>query len=70
MKSTGITRPIDDLGRFVIPKELRRSFELNNNDKARLVFQCDVRNNVTTLINYEFDESLHANVPKSWVLKC
>ena len=38
--------------------------ELYNTDKARLVFQCDVRNNVTTLINYEFDESLHANVPK------
>ncbi len=37
--------------------------ELGNSDKARLVFQCDVRNNVTTLINYEFDESLHANVP-------
>ena len=37
--------------------------ELSNTDKARLVFQCDVRNNVATLINYEFDESLHANVP-------
>ena len=38
--------------------------ELYNNDRARLVFQCDVRNNVTRLINYEYDESLHANVPK------
>ena len=38
--------------------------ELYNTDKARLVFQCDVRNNVTTLLNYEYDESLHANVPK------
>ena len=37
--------------------------ELSNTDKARLVFQCDVRNGVSTLINYEFDESLHANVP-------
>ena len=37
--------------------------ELNNNDKARLVFQCDVRNNVGRLLNYEFDESLQANVP-------
>jgi len=37
--------------------------ELGNTDKARLVFQCDVRNNVTTLINYEFDEALQANVP-------
>ena len=37
--------------------------ELSNNDKARLVFQCDVRNNVSRLLNYEFDESLQANVP-------
>ena len=37
--------------------------ELSNTDKARLVFQCDVRNNVGRLLNYEFDESLQANVP-------
>ena len=42
--------------------------ELNNTNKARLVFQCDVRNNVTTLLNYEYDESLHANVPKMKVV--
>ena len=42
--------------------------ELYNTDKARLVFQCDVRNNVTSLLNYEFDESLHANVPKMKVV--
>lgn len=28
MKSTGIVRRIDDLGRVVLPKELRRSMEL------------------------------------------
>lgn len=38
--------------------------ELNNTDKARLVFQCDIRNNVGRIMNYEFDESLQANVPK------
>ncbi len=37
--------------------------ELSNTDKARLVFQCDVRNNVGRLLNYEFDEALQANVP-------
>ena len=37
--------------------------ELDNTDKARLVFQCDVRNNVGKLMNYEYDESLQANVP-------
>ena len=42
--------------------------ELSNTDKARLVFQCDVRNNVTTLTNFEYDEALHANVPKQKVV--
>ena len=28
MKATGIVRRIDDLGRVVIPKEIRRSFHL------------------------------------------
>ena len=42
--------------------------ELSNTDKARLVFQCDVRNNVATLINFEYDEALHANVPKQKVV--
>ena len=37
--------------------------ELNNTDKARLVFQCDIRNNVTRLINYNYDESIQARVP-------
>ena len=30
MKSTGIIRGIDSLGRFVIPKELRKVFEIND----------------------------------------
>ena len=38
--------------------------ELSDTDKARLVFQCDIRNNVGRILNYEFDESLQANVPK------
>lgn len=38
--------------------------ELDNTDKARLVFQCDIRNGVTRMLNYEYDEALQANVPK------
>lgn len=29
MKSTGIVRKVDELGRIVIPKELRRSLKIN-----------------------------------------
>ncbi len=33
MKATGIVRRIDDLGRVVIPKELRRSMHIRNGSK-------------------------------------
>lgn len=32
MKSTGIVRKVDELGRIVIPKELRRSLDLEEGD--------------------------------------
>ena len=41
--------------------------ELNNNAKARLVFQCDVRNGVSHLVNYEWDEHIQAIVPELMV---
>ena len=41
--------------------------ELNNTDKARLVFQCDVKNGVTRLVNYEYDNYIQGNVPSLMV---
>lgn len=32
MKATGIVRRIDDFGRIVIPKEIRRSFRIKEGD--------------------------------------
>ena len=37
--------------------------ELNDNSKARLVFQCDIKNNVSRLLNYQWDDHIQANVP-------
>lgn len=37
--------------------------ELNDNDKARLIFQCDIKNGVNKLVNFEYDESIGAAVP-------
>ena len=37
--------------------------ELSDNSKARLVFQCDIQNGISKLVNYEWDEHLGANVP-------
>ena len=37
--------------------------ELDDNNKARLIFQCDIRNNVSRLLNYTWDDAIQANVP-------
>ena len=34
MKATGIVRRIDDLGRVVIPKEIRRTMRLRDGDPS------------------------------------
>lgn len=36
MKATGIVRRIDDLGRIVIPKEVRRKFQIKEGDALEL----------------------------------
>ncbi len=41
MKSTGIFRRIDTLGRFVLPKELRKSLDINQNDYLQIFLEGD-----------------------------
>ena len=36
MKATGIVRRIDDLGRVVIPKEIRRTMRIREGDPFRI----------------------------------
>ena len=36
MKSTGIVRRIDDLGRVVIPKEIRRTLRIREGDPSHI----------------------------------
>ncbi len=33
MKSTGVQRPVDKLGRVVLPKEIRTAFDIKTEDK-------------------------------------
>lgn len=54
MKSTGIVRKIDDLGRIVIPKEIRRLFELKENSDALEIFVDE-----NTIILKKYDAILH-----------
>ena len=41
MKSTGIVRRIDDLGRVVIPKELRNTRKINKKDPMEIYVDGD-----------------------------
>ena len=37
--------------------------DINNTEKARLVAQCDIKNGISRIINFEFDESLSQSIP-------
>ncbi|WP_036125906.1 AbrB/MazE/SpoVT family DNA-binding domain-containing protein [Lysinibacillus sphaericus] len=41
MKSTGMVRKIDELGRVVIPKELRRTLGIDNQDPLEIFIDGD-----------------------------
>lgn len=41
MKATGIVRKIDDLGRIVLPKELRKTMNINKKDPMEIYVDED-----------------------------
>lgn len=41
MKSTGIVRKVDELGRIVIPKELRKMFNIKEKDPLEIYVEED-----------------------------
>ena len=41
MKATGILRNIDELGRIVLPKELRRALDINERDALEIFTEQD-----------------------------
>lgn len=38
-RSTGVTRKVDDLGRIVLPAELRRSFDIREGDLIEIAVE-------------------------------
>lgn len=54
MRATGIVRRLDDLGRFVIPKEIRRALGWKEGDPLELYF--DRENKALVLKKYEVEE--------------
>ena len=41
MKSTGIVRKVDELGRIVLPKELRKMFDIDHKDPIEIYVDGD-----------------------------
>lgn len=54
MRATGIVRRLDDLGRLVIPKEIRRVLGWKEGDPLELYF--DRENKTIVLKKYEVEE--------------
>lgn len=54
MRATGVVRRLDDLGRLVIPKEIRRMLGWKEGDPLELYF--DRENKAIVLKKYEVEE--------------
>ena len=50
MKATGIVRRIDDLGRVVIPKEIRRTMRIREGDPSQITL-TQIQNVYISLLN-------------------
>ena len=59
MKSTGIVRKIDDLGRIVIPKEIRNLLNIQNNDNIEIYI--DNKNIILTKYDKAMDLKSYAD---------
>lgn len=62
MKSTGIVRRLDDLGRIVIPKEIRKSLKFMEGDALELF----VENNSLILKKYDNSDEIAQNCA-NWI---
>lgn len=50
MRATGIVRRIDELGRVVIPKEIRRTLRIREGDPQQTVLEGDAQEDAQMLL--------------------
>lgn len=60
MKATGIVRRIDDLGRVVIPKEIRRSMGIQEGDPLEMFIDAESGGLVLMAYHSEASEKINA----------
>lgn len=60
MKATGIVRRIDDLGRVVIPKEIRKTMRIREGDPLEIFTE----NNMVCFAKYEPEEKEREKIRK------
>lgn len=65
MKATGIVRRIDDLGRVVIPKEIRRNFGIKEGDALEIF----TSNEGIVFTPYRTPAANKANFAREWLNK-
>ena len=65
MKATGIVRRIDDLGRVVIPKEVRRAMHIKEGDPLE-IYTCAEG---IVFAPYQKPAELNARVAREWLNK-
>lgn len=56
MKATGVVRRIDDLGRVVIPKEIRKTLRIKEGDPLEIFTDKEgevILKNILLLVNYQ-----------------
>ena len=75
MKATGVVRRIDDLGRIVIPKELRRTMRIREGDSLEIFIDGEKImlkkyspvQNVNDFV-LEFVESIYSSYKKDMII--
>jgi transcriptional pleiotropic regulator of transition state genes len=66
MKSTGIVRNIDELGRVVVPKEIRKKLGISNTDPVEIYVEGE--NGVIPLCAYERRDTQFSEDYKSYYI--
>lgn len=61
MKATGIVRRVDDLGRIVIPKEIRRTLKIREGAPFRITFTRNNSSGQSRISTYDENQEDYAN---------